>query len=159
MRNTRYLEYEDQRGAAVYGVPLPEAAGGAVRFVADEAPCDTTEVGVFAFGARGRCGLGALEVIGNSATEAAGRDDGVCLPVEQRARALLELLEEAPYGLLDVPCDQICDWLTVGDHRVPDEVLRRLELIRATLPTPFLDVYWSSYPHQLTAARPTKRWH
>ena len=147
------LEYEDQRGAAVYDIPLDEASSGAVRFVADgAAPCDTTEVGVFAVDARGRRGIGSVAVVGDTTVSTVGRDDGVCLPEEQRARALWELLEEDPYGLLDVPCDQIRDWLTVGDHRVPDEVLRRLESIRATLPTPFLDVYWSSYPHQLTDA-------
>ena len=146
------LEYEDQRGAAVYGVPLPDAEGGAVRFIADgEAPCDTTEVGLFAFDERGRRGIGSVSVV-DTTTSASGRDTGICLPVEQRARALLDLLAENPYGLLDVPCDEIRAWLGVGSHEVPDEVFERLESIRYTLPTPFLDVYWGSYPHDLADA-------
>ena len=121
------LEYEDQRGAAVYGVPLPDAEGGAVRFIADgEAPCDTTEVGLFVFDERGRRGIGSVSVV-DTTTSASGRGAGVCLPVEQRARALWELLEENPYGLLDIPCDEIREWLEVGRHEVPDQVARRLQ--------------------------------
>ena len=150
------LEYDGQRGVALT-VPYSELKAGAVEFLAADSlsgsVCPTARIGVFGGGLSGETsitirqsvegGLAAapegnrvkegdipseLSIEGSPTCEApvcpVGSPDWDVL---RRAQALAEALQGNPYGLLDVPCDQLPAWKDVASHTPPGSVLDRID--------------------------------
>ena len=148
-----FLVHDGVQGPVLDGVSYGALRTGAVQFVAADtvaAPCGVAWIGVFGAGLSGEVAVEVATGVGNdgfAAPPISGTtgDGGMACgppfygaPPDWSVARLAHALEADPYGLLDVPCDQIASWADVGSHVPPPLVLDRLQNQEAAEP------WWNS---------------